>query len=1080
MSSSSTIKTMPSTSESMQDALLYKIHHIFLPPELPQQNDANDSHEWCLAETVYFCLRHFRYQLQPDARIGVGRCIRMIDRMIRLRDGGGFIDAKLLEEQIKSLEDAETLAVHIRCQNAGLLITSDGPELRFESFELLAPDQDVVNAIGRIKRQFPGTATSIDRSLADDSRFRQVLAKTIMQLDQTADVEMDSIVEADNSFAIPPGPCVGPDTPSPRLVSGMLMAVLRGLGRGKNDVPGISKRSREEVLLQKGTSPWRRSPLWLMIRVSLQLILEPVRLDPHRRADTTRNLKSLYKDFMVYLMSYVLYESLPVGLSHDVLFVMTTKISRRLLKLGSTEEKPGFPRESPAFPLAQEVLRDAKTFLNDAWKDVQEKAAIPLDMSPLATLDFERDTIFQLPSLRKYVEGILKRASDGDEAKTKDRPGHPFRRNEERKYFPRTDFAGDKEFQTFELIEFERSVEEFLGGYGRLGTGQGQLVHINSASPDVNKYDTSLPGLGQETPAENRILPEEPSLWYHRALLPNEIRLLRFSETSLSDSLDCSLEYFLLDKTPKFRVLSYGGDITNGKAWLKLNSHSLPITRGLYSGLRQICTRYGEDEDFYLWTNVICINHSDLNEKSQEVMKMRAIYSSAMEVLVWAVNGDPSETDMDELTDFVFETASSLTENDVEEDGDFSSNWSDSFKRSLKTKQFTRQEFELCIVQLANNPWFSQVWAVQEVALSTQSVVLMAGPCVVELDKFTKLMSAWKASSEWKSPTLDTALDRPLELMRIRQSRKYLPAKIEEELLVEDLKSFVAKLQQSLKDTASFTSSLAQDKIYGLLGLINVSLLPEHLVPDYRLDFADVFRQYARLIYEQSPQVTLLQRFEAPGVVGVPSWVPDFRCLTFPDESDPEPSTSASLKFSDDGLKIVALGALVAKVAAVFPRRRFTVSVYGRGVPFPVSRAILTTRSNRQKEVLDRECGVNWKNKLSSKSPSGVLPRLSSDHQAANSLVDQMTRRSDMSQDYFLTFNGCVGICSGVLEGDSVAVLMGSNRPIILRHQQRAEAGTSSDMECIGSCALSGKFGIPTTYSKSFFSKFQKTKFLII
>jgi hypothetical protein len=48
----------------------------------------------------------------------------------------------------------ETLPVYIRDQNAGLLITKESSELRFEAFELLATDDKVVGTVGRLERLF--------------------------------------------------------------------------------------------------------------------------------------------------------------------------------------------------------------------------------------------------------------------------------------------------------------------------------------------------------------------------------------------------------------------------------------------------------------------------------------------------------------------------------------------------------------------------------------------------------------------------------------------------------------------------------------------------------------------------------------------------------------------------------------------------------------------------------------------------------------------------------------------------------------------------------------------------------------
>jgi hypothetical protein len=62
------------------------------------------------------------------------------------------------------------------------------------------------------------------------------------------------------------------DTTHPKMVTELLISILRGVGRPVN-VEGIEKKTREEVIWGNSLRPWRRSPLWLLIRVSLQLTM---------------------------------------------------------------------------------------------------------------------------------------------------------------------------------------------------------------------------------------------------------------------------------------------------------------------------------------------------------------------------------------------------------------------------------------------------------------------------------------------------------------------------------------------------------------------------------------------------------------------------------------------------------------------------------------------------------------------------------------------------------------------------------------------------------------------------------------
>ena len=73
----------------------------------------------------------------------------------------------------------ESALFHIRAQNAGLLITSRQGGLLVESFELLAPNKDVMSCQGRLIREFPDSAAEVDRAVALNSQFLDELASML-------------------------------------------------------------------------------------------------------------------------------------------------------------------------------------------------------------------------------------------------------------------------------------------------------------------------------------------------------------------------------------------------------------------------------------------------------------------------------------------------------------------------------------------------------------------------------------------------------------------------------------------------------------------------------------------------------------------------------------------------------------------------------------------------------------------------------------------------------------------------------------------------------------------------------------
>ncbi|KAF2242236.1 hypothetical protein BU26DRAFT_387094, partial [Trematosphaeria pertusa] len=215
----------------------------------------------------------------------------------------------------------DSLAIHVAQQNAGLLVTRMDDEFLFESMELLASDAAVTACKGRLVRNFPGQSVGIKAGVLDGDQFRETLIDVIVKLDQ----ESASSTGPDNTIKH----AKIPDTTHPRLVTEMIMSVILAFGRPVDTVV-IRKNTRRGVLLGHGPVPWRRSPLWLLIRVALQLSLE--RLAIKFQSKGARH--SLYKQAMICIMARLLNVATEHGgVPHDMLYSMRAKISRRMLKL---------------------------------------------------------------------------------------------------------------------------------------------------------------------------------------------------------------------------------------------------------------------------------------------------------------------------------------------------------------------------------------------------------------------------------------------------------------------------------------------------------------------------------------------------------------------------------------------------------------------------------------------------------------------------------------------------------------------------------------------------------------------------
>jgi hypothetical protein len=278
-------------------AAAYLIHHVVLPPKLPQKDDYDASHEHCLIDVVICALQDLQDRVDDQDLVGLlTSAITAITNLNDSRDEHGDVSEIQLLAVFRKLADAttnQTLPLEIKAQNAGLLVSRSGDSVVFESMELSPTNAAAMGSKGRLIRSFPGSVSKIPISIMKDSDFRKSHAYIIAKMNIQTAPEFQPSVRKN-------GQQVGEDrdTTDPSLVSNWFMHHLAALG-GLTKSICILKNTREEVLWNDCRSPWRRSPLWLLIRVTLQLIFT-------RGGSIARPLNGLYKAVVAQVLSRIL------------------------------------------------------------------------------------------------------------------------------------------------------------------------------------------------------------------------------------------------------------------------------------------------------------------------------------------------------------------------------------------------------------------------------------------------------------------------------------------------------------------------------------------------------------------------------------------------------------------------------------------------------------------------------------------------------------------------------------------------------------------------------------------------------
>ncbi|KAK4183027.1 hypothetical protein QBC35DRAFT_545071 [Podospora australis] len=363
-------------------------HHLALPPCLPQREDtAIDDVEAELIDRLIIGAQLMRDALSDHRDNPLSSTCQSAWESVRLflatskavNHGGRVIRTELLPElRLIAATATNALILHIRNQNAALLIHRfcDIPDhVVFEVFETSPKNEDVLATGNALGWDFPGTAVAIPLTTFRNEDFLVSLATFIEQ----ASIETTKRFAA---YTYKAGADIHEyrDTGSPALVSSLLMAILEENGR-RISTPRLSKRVRDDICWKNTKRPWRRLPLYLVLRVAIARYLGHA-LGPELA-------RFNYKFFICICLSTFMESSQPL-LDLDQADYLKAKICRRLVKLdvdkARSEDQSStsiidtlFEQLSPRVQLAIHVVAQRMQY---EWTSFKIEALKPIPTLP--------------------------------------------------------------------------------------------------------------------------------------------------------------------------------------------------------------------------------------------------------------------------------------------------------------------------------------------------------------------------------------------------------------------------------------------------------------------------------------------------------------------------------------------------------------------------------------------------------------------------------------------------------------------------------------------------------------------------
>ncbi|KAL8657317.1 MAG: hypothetical protein Q9226_002033 [Calogaya cf. arnoldii] len=369
-----------------KDELEYIINHVVLPPKLPHEpEDATfvEAAEKALVNELHSTLQRFLQQCGPEFKPAWSVVQRMLMCWFTTQLFGD-LSVKLLTKAVLAMGPGDALPVRVRAQNAAIIFRRAEDVVSLECFELSSRSADVMSCKGSLRRTFPAHAVALPQAIATDRNFCRELFTSLKKMNtEVVHQMMPKSRKAGQNWS------EFRDTCNPGLVSELLMATVAAMGTPVETLQ-IRKRIRDDVVWDRSELPWRRSTLWLILRIAIHTTL--------LRSMEPNQAHAQFKNFTACFMTDLLRLTADRSIALDTSKCLQMKIVRRLFKLGVN-----------VLPFVQKAAlvhtKEATERQSQVWLKIQEKDArrqTDIDVSSL-----EQDTRLTLFNCRPALDTAL-------------------------------------------------------------------------------------------------------------------------------------------------------------------------------------------------------------------------------------------------------------------------------------------------------------------------------------------------------------------------------------------------------------------------------------------------------------------------------------------------------------------------------------------------------------------------------------------------------------------------------------------------------------------------------------------------
>lgn len=397
---------------------------------------------------------------------------------------------------------------------------------------------------------------------------------------------------------------------------------------------------------------------------------------------------------------------------------------------------------------------------------------------------------------------------------------------------------------------------------------------------------------------------------YQLPLRKGMVRLITLYAGSPSERVQCKLMESSLSNPRPYDALSYVWGLKKDPRQILLDSQEYQVTENLFEALKELRIR---ESHRVLWVDALCINQSDIAERSEQVQSMDSVYEKATRVIAWL---GPHEGDSASTFE-IFKRAES----------------SGGFGLSLVTSHQFFEGLSGLTPLLAREYW-SRAWVVQEMGFARE-LRIRCGPDeapYLRLEEFKSLQSAISVIE----------LNPPARVLRPNRSpsaQRSFPPVFSNRILEPGSARSRQDLSPEiyLNDLIGSKCVNPRDSVLAFYNLFSVEIktrIDSYIQPEvYSKPQDKVLIQAMRAMIEVTQNLYILtikgrqirpkrkERWQRD----MPSWCPyfgtSFKSVSIAHTDDiPFRTTTEAISFLDDGKSLRASGFRIGTISRTVPR----------------------------------------------------------------------------------------------------------------------------------------------------------------